>query len=105
MGNKIPTSAVIDTVIPTYVADGFSGSGSTRTLTFSGDDPPIDGSIALAFIVINGSTGVSYVGGAFQRLAYWADTVVGVAKVNGGSGFDFVSVPAWSFVADANVAD
>jgi hypothetical protein len=106
MGNSIPASSVPPAVIvPTYVADGYSGSGTTRTLTFSGGAPPTDGSIAFAFVVIQSSLGFGYVGGAYQRLLYWADTAVGIARVGGASGIDFVSVPSWSFVADANVSD
>lgn len=110
MGNKIPAEATatveatVTVTIPSFVADGVSGSGAIRELTFSGGAPPTDGSLAMAFIVINGNTGLSYVGGHYQRLAYWINAGGGgVAKVSGGSGFDFVHVPAWTFIADANV--
>jgi hypothetical protein len=89
--------------VPQYVADGYSGSGSNRTLTFSGGAPPTDGSIALAFIVIDvNSTGLTYVDNAFQRLAYWADASSGKAAVTGVSGISTVSITAWSFLADAS---
>lgn len=111
MGNSILASGsvsspiTVDASIPQYVADGFSGSGSSRSLTFSGSAPPTDGSVGLAFIVIASSTGLSYATGAFQRLAYWSDATVGAATVNGGSGFSHVKVPTWSFVADAEFPD
>jgi hypothetical protein len=87
--------------IPQYVADGYSGSGSNRTLTFSGGAPPSDGSIGLAFIVLN-ITGLSFADNAYQRLAYWADASPGKAQVTGISGISTVDVYAWSFLADAS---
>jgi hypothetical protein len=91
--------------IPQFVADGISGDGSTRTLTFSSGAPPTDGSIGLCFVVIDDSTGLAYTTNAFQRLLYWTDNTVGLAGVTGVEGVDLVSVPSWSFVADANVSN
>jgi hypothetical protein len=102
MSNALAAS--VSVAVPQYVADGYTGSGNTRQLTFSGGAPPTDGSIGLCFVIINVSTGIAYVGGAYQRLLYWADTVVGKAQVTGSSDFDLVSVPQWSFVADANAS-
>lgn len=89
--------------IPQYVADGYSGSGVNRTLTFSSGAPPTDGSIGLAFIVLDlTATGLTFADNAYQRLAYWADASPGKAEVTGVSGVSTVSVTAWSFVADAS---
>jgi hypothetical protein len=99
MGNALAAS--VSVAVPQYVADGYTGTG-TATLTFSGGAPPTDGSVALATVIIQNTTGLSYKGGAYQRLLYWADTVVGVAAVQGVGGIDYVKVPQWSFVADAN---
>lgn len=101
LGGSAPT-------IPQYVADGISGSGDTRTLTFSGGAPPNDGSLALCTVIISDSTGFYYsnsgpTGHAYQRLLYWADASTGKARVTNGSGFDYVVVAGWSFVADANL--
>ena len=101
MANSLLAS--VSASIPQYVADGYTGSGSTRELTFSAGAPPTDGSVGLAFIVINGTaTGLSFASGAYQRLVYWADKTLGIAGVSGIAGIDAVSVNTWSFLPDAN---
>lgn len=100
MGNQLQGS--VQVYVPQYVADGLSGSGNDRSLTFSGGAPPTDGSIAMCTVIIQSSLGISYANGAYQRLFYWADTNPGKAEVIGGSGFNTVSVPTFSCVQDAS---
>lgn len=88
--------------IPTYTADGFTGSGTLRELTFSGPAPsPDDGLIAIILDI----AGLSYAAGPFgapsQRLAYYCVNPSGFAQVSGGSGFTEVVVGGFSFLADA----
>lgn len=108
MANELSTSVTagsapaVSVSIPQYVADGYTGAGVDRTLTFSGSTPPADGSVGLAFIVLDGGTGLSYSNNAYQRLAYWADASPGKAGVTGVDGIHTVSITAWSFVADVS---
>lgn len=99
--------------IPVYTADGVEGAGGWRDLTFSGGAPPTDGSVGLALIALSIS-GVGYAAGTLggsptQRLFYFAGTASGAtsggAKVTGGSGYDYVAVPQWACVANANNGD
>jgi hypothetical protein len=87
--------------IRAYVADGIGPSGDPRALTFSGDAPPTDGSIALCFVTL-AIAGLSYASGEGQRLLYFSNGGNPHAKVNGGSGFNYVAVPYWSYVAGSN---
>lgn len=92
--------------IDEYIANGWTGSGSVKTLTFETDigagTPPSDGSLVLALIVLNSSTGFHFVNGGFQRLAYWRDASVGTAQITDGEGTTLtVNIPGgWSFLAD-----
>jgi hypothetical protein len=98
MSNEIPASVggslTVAVTIPTFEADGTSGSGDTKTLTFSSGAPPTDGSIGLAFITLNPSLD-TWAGGGTQRLAYFRGATVG-----GANGLFTYVVPDWSFVAD-----
>lgn len=109
MSNSIPGSVPVSIEIPTYVADGYVGSGDTRELTFSGGAPATDGTgPCLAFIKLSIS-GLSYEAGDFgsplQRLVCYSNTSVGRAKVTGGSGFTFVLVGNYSFLAFSDMTD
>jgi hypothetical protein len=109
MGNIVTGGSATVSVsasIQEYIANGWTGSGNPKTLTFETDIgagvPPTDGSLVLALIVLNSSTGFHFVNGGFQRLAYWRDASVGVAQITDGEGTTFsVVIPGgWSFLAD-----
>lgn len=102
MGNNILAS------IPTYTADGYGGDGGDRLCTFSAGGPPTDGSVGMAFIVLD-IAGVAYAAGDFgsptQRLVVYSNTSVGKASATGLSDDgEYLLVDNFSFVAFANAA-
>ena len=99
--------------IPTYVADGFIGSGDIRELTFSAFSNvpnagtlPKDGSGPAFALITLAIPGLTFSAGPFgspaNRLVYFGGST-GKVQVSGGSGFNYVVVANYSFVADANV--
>ena len=106
MANGIPVT--LNAVVPTYVATSYasiSGFPNIVELQFSGDAPPIDGSVALAFIKLN-IAGVAYKNGAQQRLIYFDGSGEGLASITGvASPVTLCQVGAWSFVATSNDAN
>jgi hypothetical protein len=104
MANDIP-GPVISVSIPTFTITSVSGADEPKLAAFTGGSPPLDGSLALAFINLGGGlrwAGEIVDGGNRQRLAFFRGTDIEDPPAIGGVAFLHAEGPiyvtGWSFV-------